>query len=255
MRSVLVKTDLALLGLEERDKIVYETLYSQEKASLRRLAELTGLNRGTIYETIKKLSEIGLVFFTQTGERRHYSAAEPEVILGLIRERRDQLLQLERSASAYIEMLRAKPQSEGEYFASFYESDEGIAAILRDVLETVKGLEPREYRVFSSKNVSTFIYTNFPSFTRRREQSGIFVKVISDSPSREKPSPLAKRKTILNGSDVLNGYTILYGSKVALISLDDANRLSGVVITDKGIANMQRLIFDKIWDSSDDDMA
>lgn len=250
MQSVKPNTDLTLIGLESRDKRVYEALYSQEKASLRRIAELTGLNRGTVYEIIKKLTDMGLVFFTQTGERRHFSAAEPENVTSLIQERRDQLLQLERSAAAYIDSLRAKSQPDSNYFASFYESDEGIAAILRDVLDTVRGLEPREYYVFSSKTVSTFIYANFPSFTRRRIQGNIFVKVLSDSEGREKSASLSERRVALTGQESLNGYTIIYGSKVALISLNEANQLSAVVITDSGVANMQRLIFEKVWQAS-----
>src|SRR5688572_9163929 len=126
--------DYRAIGLEPRDKVVYETLYKLDKVSLRGIAQATGMNRGTVYEIIKKLASLGLVTFTQAGERRHYSAANPEVFLSLIRERRDQLQLLEGTAEDYIKSLESRhPLPGAGYFASFYEGEEGVAAILRDV--------------------------------------------------------------------------------------------------------------------------
>lgn len=235
------------IGLETRDKIVYETLYKLDKVSLRRIAQSTGMNRGTVYEVIKKLTSLGLVTFTQSGERRHYSAASPEVFLSLIRERRDQLQQLEASADDYIKSLESREPLPGAgYFASFYEGEEGVAAILRDVLQTVRNLEQKEYCVFSSRRASDYIYSNYKSFSRQRAKQGIFVRVISDRPPTEKVVQ-AERRQLPSGREFLNGYTLIYGDKTALISVGEANRLSAVVITDNGVANMQRLVFEQLW--------
>lgn len=247
----MINIDLKEIGIENRDKKVYEALYAREKSSLRQLAQDTGLNRGTVYEVVKKLTDIGLISFTQIGSRRHYIAAEPDIIMELIRERREQLKEQQTTVQAYIKQLR--DQSGGvqpNYFATFYEGDEGIATILRDVIQTVRGTEAKEYHVMSSKRVSSFIYNNFPSFTRRRLEAELFVKVISDTASSER-SPLSERKVLLHGSEALNGYTIIYGDRVAFISLSDSNVLSGIVITDSGVANMQRLVFKKLWNSPD----
>lgn len=242
--------DYALLGLEARDIRIYEALWHLERASLRSIAKETGINRGTVYETIKKLTANGLVSFTQAGARRQYAAACPEVFLGLISDRRDQLRRLELQATDYVRKLQAgAPRADGSYFAQFYEGDEGIAAILRDVLQTMLAQEDKAYYVLSSKNVSAFIYTNFPNFSRRRQEGGISVRVISDHPGTER-LVLAERKQLLAGSAPLNGYTIIYGNKVALISLSGTNVLSGIVITDPGIANMQRLIFSGLWSTT-----
>jgi len=40
-----------------------------------------------------------------------------------------------------------------------------------------------------------------------------------------------------------------YGDKVALVSVGETNMLSAVVITDNGVANMQRLVFEQLWNS------
>lgn len=242
--------DFSLLGMEPRDKRVYEALRELDRGSLRAIADLTGLNRGTVYEVIKKLTVLGLVSFTQTGERRHYVAAEPEVLLGLIRERKDQLQQLETQASEYIRALhRSGDSTSDNYFARFYEGDEGIATILRDVLNTTRGLEKKEYRVISARAVSSFIYNNFKSFSRQRVKLGIFAWVIADNVPSES-APLSVRRQLLPAGRTLNGYVILYGGKTALISLGEANRLSGIIIEDPGITAMQESIFDQLWQGS-----
>lgn len=239
--------DYRFIGLEPRDKTVYETLYKMDNVSLRSIAQSTGMNRGTVYEIVKKLTSLGLVTFTQNGERRRYSAARPEVFLSLIREQRDRLQQLEVSAAGYIKELEASSPLPGAgHFASFYEGDEGVAAILRDVLQTMNGTEKKEYCVFSSKKISSFIYNNFPSFSRQRVKSGIFVRVISDQRTHDKAG-LSERRQLPISQEVLNGYTLVYGNKTALISIGEANQLSAVVVTDEGVANMQRLIFEQLW--------
>jgi hypothetical protein len=134
-----------------------------------------------------------------------------------------------------------------EYFASFYEGDEGVAAILRDVLETMRSIELKEYCVISSQRASDRMYHNFKSFSRQRIKAGIFVRVISDRPPTDKVV-LAERRQLPDNRQFLNGYTLIYGDKTALVSVGEANMLSSIVITDRGVANMQRLVFEQLWD-------
>lgn len=245
----MTKFDYRAIGLEPRDRIVYETLLKLDRVSLRAIAQETDMNRGTVYEVVKKLAGLGLITFTQVGERRQYSAAPPEVFRSLIRERRDQLRQLEVAADDYIQALESRQPVLGVgYFASFYENEEGVAAILRDVLQTVGGLDKREYCVFSSERASRVIYNRFRNFSRQRIKAGIFARVISDRPPTEKVV-MAERRQLPAGRRFLNGYTLVYGDKTALVSVGETNLLSAVVITDKGVANMQRLVFEQLWQS------
>jgi HTH-type transcriptional regulator, sugar sensing transcriptional regulator len=239
--------NFSAIGLESRDMRVYETLYRLGKASLRTLAQETGLNRGTVYEIIKKLLDLGMVTFTQIGERRRYTAAEPEILTTLIQEGRDRLQSLEASSKDYSAQLRDTQQVNGKgYPARFFEGDEGVAAILRDVLQTVKTLEPKSYDVISSQRVSSFIYNNFRGYSRRRVKLGLFVRVLSDAAAVD-PPVLAERRQLTAGKTSLDSYTLIYGNKLALISLSETNVLSGIIVTDAGIAGTQREIFERLW--------
>lgn len=239
--------DYSAIGLEPRDMRVYESLYRLGKASLRTLAQNTGLNRGTVYEIIKKLLDLGMVTFTQIGERRRYTAAEPEILTTLIQERRDRLQGLESATKDYAAGLRDQRQLSGKgYPASFFEGDEGVAAILRDVLQTVKTGDSKTYDVISSQRVSNFIYNNFRSFSRRRIRLGLFVRVLSDAAAID-PPVLADRRQLTSGQSTLDSYTIIYGHKLALITLSETNILSGIIVTDAGVAGTHRAIFEQLW--------
>ena len=78
------------IGLETRDKRVYEALVASPQSSLRKLAADTGINRGSVYESIKKLAEQGLVGSIEVGKQRRYTASNPDVIIELLRERQEQ---------------------------------------------------------------------------------------------------------------------------------------------------------------------
>ena len=242
--------DYKLLGLEPRDIKVYEALYSLENGSLRAIAESTKFNRGTVYEIIKKLTSMGLVTFKQVGRRRYFQAADPGEFAALLREKSDQLRQAEKGAQEYVKALRSQASwVQDVHFASFYEGFEGVAAILRDVLNVVRGLEVKQYRTISTPKVSEFLYTNFPNFNRQRRQENIFVKVIALCPPTE-PVEVAERRQLPPTRDgVQKSYTLIYGDKTALISLSDSNMPFGVVLDDVNITDLQKLIFDQLWES------
>lgn len=242
--------DYGSIGIEKRDMRVYEALQQLEKGSLRAIAEHTGLNRGTVYEIIKKLTSLGIVTFTVAGQQRRYQAADPDVFVALIREHEDRLASAKQAAKAYAEQFRSlKTLSETAHFASFYEGDEGIASILRDVLTTVRRLPDREYHVFSSRGVSEFLYNNFPNFSRQRVRHGIYVKVLAIGTTPEKVVHAERRQLSPTPVSEAKGYTIIYGDKTALITLDAQNVPFGIVIDNAGITGMQRLLFMQLWES------
>lgn len=236
------------IGLEVRDKRVYEALVASPQSSLRKIAADTGINRGSVYESVKKLAEHGLVGSIEVGKQRRYTATEPNTLVELIREKREQLAGAERQAQLYADSLIANPENASQIpFATFYEDQEGVAAILRDVIATTRETNKRTYRAISTKRVREFMYHNFPNFTQRRIAEGISVRVIAVGQGGERDN-LAERKWLeATRGEAPNCYTLIYGNKTAFISIDEANVLSGIVIDNKGVAHLQKELFDRLW--------
>lgn len=236
------------IGLETRDKRVYEALVASPQSSLRKIAADTGINRGSVYESVKKLAEQGLVGSIEIGKQRRYTATEPSALVELIREKRERLMSAERHAQLYVDSLTTNPDAVAPIpFATFYEDQEGVAAILRDVIATTRTTSTKTYRAISTKRVREFMYQNFPNFTQRRIAEGISVRVIAVGQGGERDN-LAERKWLeATRGEAPNCYTLIYGNKTAFISIDDANVLSGIVIDNEGVAHLQKELFDHLW--------
>lgn len=242
--------DFKEIGMTTRDKRVYESLVAQPKASLRQIAGVTGINRGSVYESIKQLSAAGLVGTIQAGKQTHYAATDPNIIIELLKERQARAATAEVEAVGYITKIAATTAEEAAVppFATYYEDDEGVAAILRDVIATCRA-HKLTYRAISTSNVRQYLYQNFPNFTQRRIAEGISVRVIAVGQGGTKDELSERRWLEAKRGQGPNCYTLIYGDKTAFISMNDENVLSGTVIDNAGVASLQKELFDRLWQS------
>ncbi len=239
---------LGQLGLSETETKTYVVLLELEAVSIRKVAERTGINRGTTYEALKKLARRGLVSVHRRGQREYFLAESPEKIYDIIRDQRKDLWRAQQTAQKVVPSLLARgARPQGRPLVRYYQDDEGAANILRDVLQTCRKLETPEYYVYSSRPLRQYLYRKFPHFTERRVSEGIAVKVIAIGAGGD-PAAASERKWLPEPttSDI-SSYSIIYGDKVAHISISSDFTPYGVVIEDAGAAAMQRLLFDQLW--------
>lgn len=236
------------LDLSEAAAHTYIALLELDSISIRKISAHTGINRGTTYEILKVLLKHGLANVHTSGKREYYFAESPEKIFDLIREKRKELLQIQKMADDIVPKLRADSmRSDGRPIVKYFENDDGIVTILKDVLQTTSKLDNPEYYVYSSRPLRQYIYRKFPTFTDRRVDEGICVKVIAIGEGGD-PAAVAERKWLTEPSEVhASSYTIIYGNKVAQISISTDLTPYGVVTEDAGAASMQRLLFDRLW--------
>lgn len=236
------------LDISPNEAETYLALLQIESVSIRKIAAYTGINRGTTYECLKSLMAVGLVSVKQQGKREQYTAESPEKIFDLIRDKRRDLLDASEAAKKIVPKLVAnETRSDGRPLVRYYESDEGIALILKDVLSTCVTLDQRSYYAYSSSPVRQFLYRNFPQFTERRIAEDIWVKVIAVGEGGE-IAEKSERKWLPNPPESgISSYTLIYGNKQAVISITSDDTAYGVVVEDAGAAAMQRLLFEQLW--------
>ncbi len=240
--------DFKEIGLENRDKKVYETLVGHPGSSLRSIASVTGINRGSVYESMKQLADAGLVGSIEVGKQRRYTANDPRTIVELLRERQTQAQLAEQAAYAYIDTLpRPSDEAQSVAFATYYEDIEGVAGILRDVISTCREQGVESYRVITTKRVREHMYVNFKNFTQRRIAAGIAVQALAVGSGGNKDELSERRWLESTRGDTPNCYTIIYAHKTAFITMSDTNILSGIVIDNPGVAQLQKELFDRLW--------
>lgn len=239
---------LHMIGLTEQESATYLAMLQTDSASIRKISDKTGINRGTTYEILKRLLLKGLVSTRTVGVREYYVAESPEKIFDIIKDQRKELLTAQRLADSVIpELMSKKARPKGRPLVKYYEDDEGVATILRDVLQTCRVLDTPEYYVYSSRSLRHYIYRKFPNFTEQRIAEGICVKVIAVGQGGD-PAVNAERKWLPDSdSDLTSSYTIIYGNKLAHISISNDFTPYGVVVEDEGVSEMQRMLFSRLW--------
>jgi len=239
-------------GLTPKEAAVYLTLLESGPTAIRKIAEKAKINRGTTYESLKKLQKMGLVSYFHQGKNQHFVSEEPKVLINLISRKKAEIKEAENLLPGIIsELSSLSKKAGGQPIVKFYENYSGVRTVLEDVLDSVKKLSKKEYVAYSSSSISPFLYhpDAFPNFTDERVKRKIFVRTIASGPGgtihgHDERKWLTKKE----GAPV---YKLIYGGKVAMISVGSNNIPHGLIIEDSGIYKTELLIFNSLWNYMD----
>jgi len=76
-----VKDVLKDIGLVDKEMRVYGALLPLGSASVRALAQKTGINRGSVHDSLISLEQKGLIVSERRGSRRRFIVCSPENII------------------------------------------------------------------------------------------------------------------------------------------------------------------------------
>ncbi|OHA14423.1 MAG: hypothetical protein A2909_01250 [Candidatus Tagabacteria bacterium RIFCSPLOWO2_01_FULL_39_11] len=246
------------LGFNDKEIEIYSVLLPLGSASIRTIAEKTNINRGSVYDILESLANRGFITAEKKGSRRRFVVKSPEELLSSIeKKQKDFENQRKRITEAMPKLLSFYAKQGGRPSVEYFDDDSGIKKILEDVFKTVGNIgglssvtedspPKKEYCVYSSKSVKEYLYKLFPNFTREKIKRGIRTKVIALGGGGDpKNLKMAQRKEI--GTDA-PAYIMIYGPKIALISVADDKKPFGVIIKDEKIAKTQRIIFESLFE-------
>ena len=237
---------LKKLGFDEREIRVYLILLSLGPAPVRKVAQATGINRGTTYDILKNLMKNGLAVYHHKEKHQHFFAEDPAKLERHLDGRLEEMRLLKGKIQLIIPELQSMyNRGGGKPVARYYEGAVGIKDILRGVLVAMSKEEDKEYYVYSSANLRDILHKSFPQFVRERIKLGIKVKVIALGEGG-KVQPLSERKWLTKDKGAPS-YTLIYGSKTAHISVDNTGTPLGVVVDDLNIARTNQIIFERLW--------
>src|SRR6185369_9446 len=110
---MIAKFNYKLFGLEPRDLRVYEAMLTfDQAASIRTIAELVKINRGTTFEIIKKLTNTGLVGSFYRNKRKYYAAQPPESLQKYADYKHNQVAEQLGNIEAYVKSLQSRKRRE-----------------------------------------------------------------------------------------------------------------------------------------------
>lgn len=237
------------LGLSDKETAVYLALLQNGASSVRDLAALTKLNRGSAYDILKSLQELGLVSFFHKNTKQNFVAEDPDKLLKLLNDRQAELKKAESKLKELIpELASLKDKGGDKPVTKFYEGRTGIKFILDDILSSLKESGISEYYVYSAAGVREDVYGAYPDFNKKRIKNKIKANTISLSAGGGTYG-LDERKWLkaeqANAGNMT--YILIYADKCAFISRDSRNNPVGVIIENKMIYQTQKALFLHLW--------
>lgn len=238
-------------GLNEKEIAVYLALIALGPSPVRLLSAKSGVNRGTTYDILKALIDLGLVSYFNKQSHQYFSAESPQKLLLAIQAKSDGIAKLKTQMEAELPYLQSLFEKQGGKPAvKLFEGIKGLKAILEDVLETVHRQASREYFVYSSVHLRKDVYNAYPNFSDMRKSKKIRVKTIALGEGGQLVG-LDERKWLAGANASANisdsTYEIIFAGKVAHISLDDTANPVAVVIQNQSIYETQKAIFESLW--------
>lgn len=238
---------LGKIGLSEKEIKIYLACLKLGPASVRRIAEDAEINRGTAYDILRGLINLGLVSYYHQDKKQYFIAEDPKKLKDTIKQRQQQLEETNEEIDKVIPELRSIFNKAGtKPVVKYYEGYSGIKLILEDVIGTVKDISEKEYYVYSSSTIKEYLYNTYPNFSKDRIAAKIKVKVISIGSGGETRG-LDERKW-LTKKESAPTYILIYAGKVAMISVDTNDSPIGVMIEDNNIFLTQKMTFEFIWE-------
>lgn len=239
-------TSLEQLGLSEKQAKAYLACLRLGPSPVRKIAQETGLNRGTSYDLLRYLMEKGLVSYYHKDKHKYFVAEDPKNLQELIVDQEEDLEKARQEAEKIIPELKSIYDNAGDKpVVKYYEGLGGIKTILKDLLGSFEQQKQKEYFVYSAIGVRDYLYQAFPEFTQERIKNEIKVKVIAIG-SGGRLCGLDQRRWLSRqkGSPT---YILIYHNKVALISVNKQKNPIGVIIQDEGLYKTHVLLFEKTW--------
>ena len=238
-------TILKKLGFRDKEIAVYLGLLEQTGIIGDALVSVSCLNRGTIYDILKKLQNNGLASYYHKKTKQQFVAENPLKLLELAKEKTEKLKKVEKDLMNLVPELSSLQDKGGEKpVTKFYEGKSGIKFILHDVLSSMP--LSGEYYIYSATNASDDLNGAYPNFTKDRIKKKIYVKAISLAKGG-KLSGLDERRW-LGTEDESATFIIIYADKCAFISRNIFNQPVGVIIENKMIYTTQKIIFNELWE-------
>jgi len=237
---------LAKFGLNDKEIAVYKALLTIGPSPVRKIGIEAGVNRGTTYDILKSLKEQGLVSYYHKEKHQYFVAEDPVKLFDVLHCKIEELKKIKQELQEVVPQLRSmRTIVEEKPVVTYYDGAQGIRTILQDVIDRVAGQEKCEYYVYSSASIRNYLYAAFPDFNEERLAKQIKVRVIALGKGGEMAG-LDERKWLTQDNSAPT-YTLIYAGRVAMISTSKDGLPIGLIISDIGLYETQKIIFNDLW--------
>lgn len=229
-----VKEVLENLGFSPNDIKVYLMLNDHGSSKAGKIAKIAKVDRSSCYQSLKRLTEKGLVSYVSIGKVKWFQATGPKRLLEYVKEQEQDVKEI------LPELDKRHKASKVEGQVRLFKGSKGVKSIFQDIIRTGK-----DNCIFGSENQ---LEDRMPSyqkqFVRLLKEEKISVREIVRE-GREEEISNPKRTRFVPKSVESPVVTNIYGDKIALIIWTDEPE--GIIIENPAAAKAYRSYFEFMW--------
>jgi len=246
----MYENQLKQLGLSDKEAIVYEKLSSFGVVQPAALAKPTKLGRTTVYAVLQQLEKKGLVEEKKVDGKINFVVSHPSNLETLIKSRekdiendKKTLENILPSLVSEYNLVSNKPN------VRYFEGSEGLKEVELDALNA----KSQVLEFIDAETIGKDFAKEEEALTKKRRKHGIkAIAIVLDSPLARKVYGGKKNrnvKYISHDRYPFHAVVMIYDGKVSFIKLRKKN-IIGVIIEDEDIYNMQKSIFNFVWEKA-----
>jgi HTH-type transcriptional regulator, sugar sensing transcriptional regulator len=245
--SIVVDTTyLQEIGLSNAEIKVYLALLKLGSSTTGALSKETDTRKSTIYDSLNRLLEKGLVSYSNKNYVKYFEATGPERIIDFIEEKKRSLTTSEQRVKDLLPELKSmanfgKPQAEAHVFLGV----EGFKTMRRDVLKHSNGELMLLGAISREDKVMPYFYEQWD---KERIKKKIKFRMLHKQKTAD---PLVRKSKLMHikflPADIDNPVVInIYGDRVVSLIWKDEYPLCFMVIN-KDIAQAYKKYFEVLW--------
>lgn len=240
------------LNFSEKETKTYLALLESGSARASDISRMTELNRTTTYDCLASLIKKGLVSKYKKKSATFFSVLEPNELLDYLdREKEENSKEFDKKkkklSSLIPQLVSLQSMPNSRPMIKFFEGEKGMREAYEDTLHA-KG------KILAYANVQTMhqgLPNLFPEYYKRRAKSKIFIHAISPNNisaierSKKDQEEMRKIRFLPSSEMTFSPEINIYNNKMLVVSWKEK---MAIVIESKELADLQRLIFNIVWD-------
>jgi len=227
------------IGFSQNEIKVYLTLNDHGSTKAGKVSKLAKIDRSSCYNSLKSLTEKGLISYVLIGKIKWFQAAGPKRLLDYIKEQEEDIKEI----LPELQYRHKKAKIEGQ--VRLFKGIKGVKSIFLDIARTGE-----DNFVFGSEGQFSEKMPEFAlQFDRLKKENKIKTKMIIRKDREEIDKKTSEYKYI-PGITESSAVTNIYGNKIAIIIWTDEPE--GIIIENETAAKAYKSYFDFMWKHSKD---
>jgi sugar-specific transcriptional regulator TrmB len=199
------------LGLTASEAKIYLVLLELGASLAGTISRNTGIHRRSVYDSIERLIQKGLVSYIKSNNRKYFEAVDPDHLIEILRKREDDI-------KSILPELKALQQfHEGKNETLFFRGKAALKSAFDDQLDKAK-----EVCIWGATTIANDVLQYyFPHFDKERVKKKIKVRIIFNESERSHPYvssiPLAEVRFV--PKDIKSKAAInIYGRNICIVA-------------------------------------